>query len=749
MVEYMLEHSPTQILRGVAAMVIQMHVRSFRMRYALSRQKIFPLGTPVWVSTHDAATKRISWARGTVTTEPPVDENTETNVGVEVTYSRTDSNGNVEKLTKPVQLPKTALVRRFDFLRTRTDATDLDHPAPLENQEFLTKVKVLTLTTRKALLDRNNKFSRDTAADDVRMLMWQEAVVIGGTVVDVPLNGVEDPHFTIDSEPAEDIDVKQSAPAKDLLIDVIVFSTGELIKGLPWQRAHIVWPSSAKSNGDTELLQDLQDSVMEASEAGNASDIVKYVNHIYRGDFPECHDSPTILHFPLGEGELLGDLTAVAFDANDADGNSPLHLAVSGQHLAATRMLIGLGIDTNPPAVELDNEDLNDDIKDDLDMPDPPCPFGIVTPLLMAIALGDTEIVTTLLESETKPHMTGKDLHLDAGALYLATLRAEPEIVKVLLDHGADPNETVSDDWQAQTEWTVMHLAASENLIEVVSELAKHPDCDINQTNVDGSTPLMMCVAKGMRSVSKYLLDHKADPNIKDVDEVGPLEVAVCQSDLSITEMLLEAGATQNDVLLKGHNLVSIAAFAGDFDIMTTLAKHGGDMKRKNNEGEDCLTLLQKVHGLTYEAAALVNVDFEAGLPGQDTREWAAEARKWFRKIDTDDSHYIDNAEFRDYMIRLGLDELYGKYFVKMIDLEFLKMDRSNKADGTITFPEFQNCFRRFLRLNIYGGSRYDHAVKIQALVRGGLERRRLDRSRTRILSAAYTFSSFKIKVTS
>ena len=142
-------------------------------------------------------------------------------------------------------------------------------------------------------------------------------------------------------------------------------------------------------------------------------------------------------------------------------------------------------------------------------------------------------------------------------------------------------------------------------------------------------------------------------------------------------------------------------------------------------------------------------MDFEAGLPGQDTREWAAEARKWFRKIDTDDSHYIDNAEFRDYMIRLGLDELYGKYFVKMIDLEFLKMDRSNKADGTITFPEFQNCFRRFLRLNIYGGSRYDHAVKIQALVRGGLERRRLDRSRTRILSAAYTFSSFKIKVTS
>ena len=747
MVEYMLEYSPTQILRGVAAMVIQMHIRSHSLRYIMSQQNIFPLGTPVWVSTNDAVTKQISWARGTVTTEPSVDEKNETKVGVEVTYARTDSKGNVESLTKPVQLPKTALVRRFDFLRTRTDETDLDHPTPLKNQEFLTKVKVLTLTTRKAVVDRKHKFKRKTAADTSRVLMWQEAVVIGGTVVDVPLSGAEEPHFTIDSEPAEDVEVKQSARAKDLLIDAIVFSTGELIKALPWQRVHIVWPPSAKSNRDTELLQDLQDSVLKASRAGNASDIVKYVNCIYHGDFPECHDSPEILHFPLGEGELLGDLTAIAFDANDADGNSPLHLAVAGQHLAATRMLIGLGIDTNPPAVELDDGDLNDDIGDELDMPDPPCPFGIVTPLLSAIALGDAEIVAALFESENKPYTTGKDLRLDAGALYLAALRCEPEIVKVLLEHGTDPNEVVADDWQAQSGWTVMHLAASENLTDVVSELLKHPDCNVDKVNIDGSTPLMMCVAKGMQSMSKHLVDHKADPNIKDVDDVGPLEVAVCQSDIGMAEILLKAGATQDDVLLRGHNLVSIAAFAGDFDIMKVLAKHGADLKHQNNEGEDCIALLKNVHGLTYQAATLVDVDVEAGLPGQDTREWAAEARKWFRKIDTDNSHYIDNAEFRDYMIRLGLNDLYGRYFDKMIDLEFLKMDRSNKADDTITFPEFQNCFRRFLRLNIYGGSRYDNAVKIQALVRGGLERRRLDRSRTKILSAIYSFASFKIEV--
>ena len=141
----------------------------------------------------------------------------------------------------------------------------------------------------------------------------------------------------------------------------------------------------------------------------------------------------------------------------------------------------------------------------------------------------------------------------------------------------------------------------------------------------------------------------------------------------------------------------------------------GADLDHCNEDGEDCVALLQHVHGLTWDSALRVDADCDAELPDPDSGEWTEEAREWFRKIDTDDNEFIDNSEFRDYMQRFGLQNLYGKYFDKMIDLEFLKLDRSNKSDGSITFPEFRNCLWRFFRLRLFGQARYNAAIKIQA----------------------------------
>ena len=93
---------------------------------------------------------------------------------------------------------------------------------------------------------------------------------------------------------------------------------------------------------------------------------------------------------------------------------------------------------------------------------------------------------------------------------------------------------------------------------------------------------------------------------------VGPLEVAVCQSDVTLVKILLRAGAKHEQGVLQGFNLVSLAAFAGDFDIMAILAEHGADLDHCNEDGENCTTLLQKVHGLTWESALPFSYPFRS-----------------------------------------------------------------------------------------------------------------------------------------
>ncbi len=74
---------------------------------------------------------------------------------------------------------------------------------------------------------------------------------------------------------------------------------------------------------------------------------------------------------------------------------------------------------------------------------------------------------------------------------------------------------------------------------------------DVNSQTEYGVTPLSMACDHGHEEVVRYLLDHGADPNIKDrFYRIGPMGWAISRQRVAIVELLVKAGCTDIDLSL-------------------------------------------------------------------------------------------------------------------------------------------------------------------------------------------------------
>ncbi len=89
--------------------------------------------------------------------------------------------------------------------------------------------------------------------------------------------------------------------------------------------------------------------------------------------------------------------------------------------------------------------------------------------------------------------------------LMMAALKGHTELVRRLVDKGADVNKTG---------WTPLHYAATNGHIAIIDLLLEnHAYIDAESPN--GSTPLMMAAQYGTASAVKLLLESGADPSLK------------------------------------------------------------------------------------------------------------------------------------------------------------------------------------------------------------------------------------------
>lgn len=93
----------------------------------------------------------------------------------------------------------------------------------------------------------------------------------------------------------------------------------------------------------------------------------------------------------------------------------------------------------------------------------------------------------------------------DESALMLASLRGHTDLVKKLIERGADVNKTG---------WTPLHYAATSGHVEIINLLLEH-HAYIDAESPNGTTPLMMAANYGTIDAVKLLLDAGADPMLR------------------------------------------------------------------------------------------------------------------------------------------------------------------------------------------------------------------------------------------
>jgi len=188
------------------------------------------------------------------------------------------------------------------------------------------------------------------------------------------------------------------------------------------------------------------------------------------------------------------------------------------------------------------------------------------TALYRASEAGNEQIVRLLLEAGAEANGT-----TSRRSLYAACKHGHTHIVDLLLRHGADPNASSTSYFLSlsQIDSLPIGCAVRAGNSDIVNLLLKHR-ADVNKQDQTGKSALIYCF-KDMTFEPCTPMDEKA---------------------FNILKSLLLAGGDVN--MLSGHNgqnALHIASCFGMCDVMTELIRHGGDCNQLTSSGVSALDL--------------------------------------------------------------------------------------------------------------------------------------------------------------
>ena len=191
-----------------------------------------------------------------------------------------------------------------------------------------------------------------------------------------------------------------------------------------------------------------------------------------------------------------------------------------------------------------------------------------VDPLTGAVHSGDVRQVQTLLDAGVSPNGPQDEPHL-MGPLQVAALEGNPEIVAMLLRHGAD----------------------------------------VEAAGYAGPSPLAMAVDQP--NVVRLLLHAGADVNARDRRGRSALFDAAFSGNVQSVKMLLDAGAAINGQDRGGLTALHLAALGKNLDVVSLLIDKGADAGATSNDGD---TPLHMAAGSPTKASApIVRLLLSAG----------------------------------------------------------------------------------------------------------------------------------------
>jgi ankyrin repeat protein len=186
------------------------------------------------------------------------------------------------------------------------------------------------------------------------------------------------------------------------------------------------------------------------------------------------------------------------------------------------------------------------------------------TPLQAASYKGHVDVVRVLLDHGANVNTIGKK----KTPLSLAYDRGHLEIMRLLLEHGADVDVFHYDND------LVLHCASNGGQAEVVHLLLWH-NADVNARGYLDWTPLQYASLFGHTKVVQLLLDHGADIDALARGDDSPLHISIREGSLEVVQLLLEHGADVNIRDGRHQTPYQMAESRGLTEIVRLLLEYG------------------------------------------------------------------------------------------------------------------------------------------------------------------------------
>lgn len=129
--------------------------------------------------------------------------------------------------------------------------------------------------------------------------------------------------------------------------------------------------------------------------------------------------------------------------------------------------------------------------------------------------------------------------------------------------------------------------AASDDVVQLTREIMHHAD-GINAWSGDGFHALGLACFFGATQSAAYCIAHGADVNRASNNPftVAPIHSATAADSITITSMLLEAGADANKRQQGGFCAIHTAAQHGNRAMCELLIAHGADIRLATDDGQ-------------------------------------------------------------------------------------------------------------------------------------------------------------------
>ena len=224
-----------------------------------------------------------------------------------------------------------------------------------------------------------------------------------------------------------------------------------------------------------------------------------------------------------------------------------------------------------------------------------------------AVVLNDAERVAEFLRDE--PSLANRQIVSDRQGppLYIAMTCRAGDVVRVLLDNGADPNA----DGIGPTLLSIAARRAGPSASETM-DLFVRAGADVNHRGLKGRTALHDVVYSGSVEAAEVLLESGADVNARDDTQATPLNSLLFEAPAynPVAELLLSRGADPNLPDQMGVTPLHRASGAGNEDAVRLLLDHGADPSAKDFQGKTPLDVANEaghpeiLHLLTAHGAA-------------------------------------------------------------------------------------------------------------------------------------------------